>query len=407
MTGDGKRILLLNLKQRGQFAFIAPTHSVELSQEDACVQPAPGKVLFNCSGSAGSFPMENYAASDNSGLVSDTNFPTITKARYLLSGRIFETESTGGNAIVDLPLATDATGLLYAAHSGSDEALEHMTVSLPSLKVINQLCSKANIKGITLNIPKLSVIYGDSFAESALQTIDLGIVPELTDGSRLFAEARHLRSIHADFPSLSKAGLMFMNCCSFDISLEPLPINFSQITEATGCFEGTCCSGPFMLDAPVLPYANSLFKGITGIGNATAIHINLPIAEGAEYLLADSTNITELMVNGPKLINISRLAMNAKGLTHVRGNFDSALFADCSFSNCSDLTSVEAGFPSLMSGFEMFYNCGLGADAINSILETLPAHEDENDYYIDFRGCPGAAACDQSIASSKGWTVLV
>lgn len=77
------------------------------------------------------------------------------------------------------------------------------------------------------------------------------------------------------------------------------------------------------------------------------------------------------------------------------------------FAYCDKLKEFNVGLPKLSSGINMFTGAGLEADAINGILESLPSYTDGSTHKITFTGCPGAALCDTSIGTAKGWTVEV
>lgn len=69
------------------------------------------------------------------------------------------------------------------------------------------------------------------------------------------------------------------------------------------------------------------------------------------------------------------------------------------FQNCTQLSSIQA------SGFKVSFSVAgtaLDAAALNTLFGNLATVTGQT---ITITGTPGAATCDQSIASAKGWTV--
>ena len=79
---------------------------------------------------------------------------------------------------------------------------------------------------------------------------------------------------------------------------------------------------------------------------------------------------------------------------------------DAMFYHNSSALGFPLDFPNLASGKNMFYKCALSAENINAILESLPRYA-TGSHIITFTRCPGAAACDPEIATTKGWTVEI
>lgn len=162
------------------------------------------------------------------------------------------------------------------------------------------------------------------------------------------------------------------------------------------------------IDAPMATDAWAL---VSRCPQLEALEASLPAITTIDSLCVSNgstvSNLRQAIVHCPKATNMNYAFRNCESLEDIQidtAEIKTALYA---FAYTSALTEPNLEFPALTSGLYMFLNSGLTAAAINSILDSLPVYTDGTNHTITFTGCPGAATCDPSIGSAKGWTVEI
>lgn len=448
---DGRRIPILITDYRSQQGFIAISEQVEIDRDDATIAEVDRRVVHTNRETATGKDDSNYIVYSPDGHIVSVSFPTATQAANLLSHEDFCPEVDDQWFHIDLPHVANASHLLCQPSSKQAVSRPHLVLNLPSATDITNMCTSAHCRTVTAHMPRVEVAGSCVFSQcnrGGVQIINVGEMTRLTDASFMFSCSVNLHSVLGSFPALEAMDYMFSFSNRLDIAELTDLIDFSRITTATAAFAACRCTGNIRISAPALVNAGSMFSRIVNDEPTIAVDLDFPVVEDCPRLLMAALPVTSLKLNAPKATDITAICAACGHLTSVEGDFSSVTDADAAFRNCSRLTTVKAVFPSLANGRGMFLNCNLDAKTINSILASLPPHLDYksnpgsraisppgwddnplppggelppipgdiggsgpgyelNAHIITFTGCPGAAACDPTIALAKGWTVEI
>lgn len=178
------------------------------------------------------------------------------------------------------------------------------------------------------------------------------------------------------------------------------PHNLELVTDGTSLFYGKkiTVSKMALLNCA---YATSLLNTANSVDGE--MDVDLPICVYAVYLCIYSL-FERIKVFAPLLTQTEGWVLSCPNLHTLIVDLPRLKLADGFAQNATKLATVSTNFPSLSSGKNMFLNCKLSDVAINAILESLPTYT-SGTHIITFTGCPGAATCDPTIGSTKGWTV--
>lgn len=202
--------------------------------------------------------------------------------------------------------------------------------------------------------------------------------PKLVTAANAFNKAQYLDTFRADMPCLTAGRYMFQYCSK----LKAFESDLSSLVDGFHMFQACSSLDTFQTPMPKLVTSSYMFQGDSKL---TTFSGALDALETGDFMFA-STKIQSFAVNMPRLKNGTSM-------------FDACPLVECSI-----------GFPSLENGSGMFRNCKLEAETINAILESLPLAPADTGLgkgKIMFTGCPGAASCDPSIGTAKGWTVQI
>ena len=254
----------------------------------------------------------------------------------------------------------------------------------------------------------------------------------LTDATNLFRGELYLNEVYGKMPDLINATRMCLSS-----SIEEWHIDLPSLVVAgpaiTGVFERCARLKKFTGALPLLEKGNAHANGAGGMFSSCHelcdFKTSLPALIDGRRMFESCRSLTSWDIPLPKLSLASSMFYCTKivlwntplpSLTNAYAMFSSDLEltsfkGDCPlltkgqrmFEGCIKLSLVDALFPALFHAPDMFKNCALEAEAINGILERLPAYTDGAEHVITFTGCPGAATCDAGIGTAKGWTVEV
>jgi hypothetical protein len=177
-----------------------------------------------------------------------------------------------------------------------------------------------------------------------------------------------------------------------------LPSSLNAVTNASTAFYN---SGLEELTLPSMPNVTSMASAfsasrlkkltLTGFNSLTtlsSIASSMPLLE-------------ELTINAPAAINIITLANTCPKLRNVNLAFGSLVTTTTSmFLSSPNITNL------VITGLTVSFsvtNLNLSATALNTLFTGLPTVTGSPS--VTITGCPGASTCDQTIATSKGWTV--
>ena len=138
----------------------------------------------------------------------------------------------------------------------------------------------------------------------------------------------------------------------------------------------------------------------------TAVLILPSCTAVAQNLFSSCSKLTSLTLVVPKLTAAQYLVYNCTALPAFSGDFPNLAEAHHCWRNTPSLVKFNVTWPNISNLSGAFHNSGLGADEINKILHSLPTYT-SGSHVITFTGCPGAATCDPSIGTAKGWTVQI
>lgn len=263
----------------------------------------------------------------------------------------------------------------------------------------------------------------------SLQSIPLFNTSQVTNTTSMFQGCYSLQSI----PLINTVKVtlmvnMFLNCGS----LRNIPLlNTSAVTQMTSMFQGcySLQSIPLFNTSNVV-YMSFMFSGCLSLKSIPLINTSKAIY--IDRLFQSCTSLKTIpLLDISKATTLLGTFENNPSLTSVP-LLDTSLvtnFGYC-FSNCPSLQSIPvfntsaattaismftSGFSSnssLSKGrtngirFSISYaNCKLSATAINDIFTGLGIASGTQN--ITISGNHGAATCDQTIATAKGWTVVI
>jgi hypothetical protein len=270
------------------------------------------------------------------------------------------------------------------------------------------------ILGCVINSPTLTDLSDAFYATTSycrfLEYAKILNGPKVVNTTNMFRMCQALKFIDLkNLPFLAEAGYMFYNCNSLqfmDIS------NLSALSIASRMFYGCSALQSINIgDLPLLTAADHMFNlcsalqsadisGLTAVTNAANMfYYNFSLKEIKADNFAESVEVVDLsdafkdceqltFLSMPKA-KVNRLSIY--GSAAAKPNKLAALV----FNSASSFGSSTS--PQL----ELKYN-NLSAGALNDIFTLLPVVSGKT---VNITGCTGAAACDRSIATVKGWSV--
>lgn len=237
-------------------------------------------------------------------------------------------------------------------------------------------------------VPTFTTSGGNKFTQMFNGCSSLRSIPDLdvsngTEFDNMFAGCSSLTSV----PALSTAGgttfaSMFQGCMS--LSSVP-PMNTSKGTSFKNMFNGCAAlqSVPG-LDTSLGTTFESMFTGCQSLSSVPALNTSAATTSTAfKYMFDECRSLVAI-----------------KGLSDIsKGSTGSASYTDIFYYNYSLRTLNVTVGPKF--SFSVTYTM-LDAANLNALFTSLPTVTGQT---ITITNCPGAATCDRSIATAKGWTV--
>lgn len=224
-----------------------------------------------------------------------------------------------------------------------------------------------------LQISNMSSFFYNCFSLVEVTNLNLS---QTTSISSIFYKCTSLRSVNSlDLANLQSIRYAFYNCSSLSsINL----LNCESVLDSVYCFYGcTSLSSVNFLNMLSVVYASRMFGLCYSLTNVEGI--NMPQVQDISYMFYADRSLVQL-----KNITFGSLVSN---FTYV-------------FINCHGLMFID------IDGIDFSFsvaNFNLGTDALNHLFTKLvPAAST-----ITITGCPGRNTCDTTIATNKGWTVVI
>jgi hypothetical protein len=239
-----------------------------------------------------------------------------------------------------------------------------------------------------------------------LQRLLIYNVGSIIDGGTYFTQLIHLRVLKFPFEKLQSTNITFVNYFGNvrDENNDPINITLSINTgNLFNLFQNSLLTKIGNVLAPTSTSSQSMFDNnlsLRQIGN-----INLPLASNLVSMFANCVNL-ESVVN----ITISSTCTSINGLGNNARKCKGFII-----SNCAGITNATNAFFSMVSmetliltgmtrGFTID-DCNMSATAINALFTSLA--NAVGSQTINVRRNPGSATCTTSIATSKGFTVVI
>jgi hypothetical protein len=212
----------------------------------------------------------------------------------------------------------------------------------------------------------------------------------VTTTSYMFNNCSSLSSIvlPTSWGSVSNTSFMFYNC--YALSSIVLPTSWGSVSNTQGMFYNC-----YALSSIVLPTSWGSVTTVLSMFNGC---YSLKTITGLDYLGHQSlaTNGTDLLKDCQYLQGTLTVAAF---LSKIGIYGTSAYLLQCTGIR---LTNANSTFGGTSPQVNVSYT-SLDATALNTLFGDLPTLTGKT---ITITGCPGAATCDTSIATAKGWTVI-
>ena len=211
---------------------------------------------------------------------------------------------------------------------------------------------------------------------SVLKTVTLFETSNVTNMSEMFSGCTNLIIVPLfDTSNVTNMSRMFSNC----VALNSIPpFNTTNVTDMSYMFSGcyNINNIPSFNTSNVVNFG-SMFAGCGSLNNTPT------------FITSIANNMLNMFNNCVGLRHVPALDANSV----VSGNFNM-------FSNCRALT--KCSMINIKYSIS-FLNCELSANNLNEIFNNLPTTSGQT---ITITGNWGAATSNNSIASTKGWTVV-
>ena len=208
-------------------------------------------------------------------------------------------------------------------------------------------------------------------------------VPMATAVNQMFNYNSCLRQVGTitTGPALTSMDSMYYMCQ--EIVNPVMPSNTQNVSSANSLF--AYCRN--MIKAPVL----NLF--------ATSCNSSNMFQECSKMVDASQVSITFAITASSMYANCSAMTKPATVSSYVYAN-TAPSFAI----GCRSLQRFPPGILSISRAFSVA-NSGLTTDGLNAMFTSLPTAYNFGSEAITITGCPGAATCNRTIVTDKGWTV--
>ena len=269
-------------------------------------------------------------------------------------------------------------------------------------KHTNQITwSNSEFIDIVMNAPSLGgtnliIGYGDTVRHFNIQRVWIKQIGNLTICFKMFHNCQSLQSIPLfNTSSVTHMGHMFYNCQS----LQSIPLfNTSSVTYMDYMFRYTQ-----LREIPLLDFTN-----LRSVNYAFADNIKLKKINNIDY---SNIVIDNAFARCPSFVEFEG---NISGCTSLLYTFYESSFKSIILNNCGSLTVTTQAFISsrnlgklILTGIKVGFsiaNCQMSATALNELFTSLGTANGTQSIIIT--GNYGAATCNTSIATAKGWTIV-
>ena len=283
--------------------------------------------------------------------------------------------------------------------------------------------SEYNYLGIVVNAPNADVIMVGDYGSTNTRRLVSFSSPEnkVTDMSHMFEGCSRLQSIpQLDTSHATKMASMFYSCNAlhsipmmdtsrvtnmenmfgFCLSLKSVPmLDTSKVTNMEGMFQTCAIKSIPMFNTHQVTNMYSMFQG-------SAIE-TIPLLDTSKV-----TNMYNMFSSCTHLQSVplldTSIVTNMSGMFYYCSSLQTITLLDTSkvtkmkqtFLSCTSLSKLTLN--NVKVSFDISIK-KLSAEALNSLFAGLATVSDET---INISGNPGAATCDRSIATNKGWTII-
>ena len=316
----------------------------------------------------------NLLEAGNNVFAGATNVSDMLKNCYALQWK---------DATVDILYATTVTGVF----TGCTNITKLPNINLPLATTLGTLLSSChNLTEVgNIHAPVATSAYNLLFGNMALLKVGNINVPLVNSVSGMFYNDYKLRQVGTITTGtlLTAMDNMYYMCGEM---VDPvMPSNTQNISSASYLFYA--CRN--MVKAPVL----NLF--------ATSCNSSNMFQECNKMVDASQVSITFAITASSMYANCSAMTKPATVNSYVYAN-TAPSFAI----GCRSLQKFPPGVLGISRAFSVA-NSGLTTEGLNAMFTSLSTAYNFGSENITVTGCPGASTCNTSIASAKGWNVIL
>lgn len=285
------------------------------------------------------------------------------------------------DATVDIPYATTVSGVF----TGCTNITKLPNINLPLATTLGVLLSSCNNLTEVGNIhaPVATSAYGLLSNNTSLLKVGNVNLPLAANVDQLFYGNYRLRQVGTITTSASLVSMNSMYCMCGEMINPVMPSNTQNVSSANSLF--AYCRN--MVKAPVLNLlatscnSSNMFQECNKMVDASQVRITFAITASSMY--ANCSAMTKPATAGYVYANTA------------------PSFA----TGCRSLQRFPPGVLSISRAFSVA-NSGLTTAGLNAMFTSLPTAYNFGSEAITITGCPGAATCNRTIATDKGWTVV-
>ena len=179
--------------------------------------------------------------------------------------------------------------------------------------------------------------------------------------------------------------------------IEKALIKSGSLSGLVSCFQN--CSSLQNLDL-VAPNLTNISSMLTACTSLRTINLDLPNVTAAQAVFSGCQALQSVVLSIPSTTTINFMLQNNTALQTAVLTLSGAPQSSNSFSGCTSLLKLVL---TNMAGTFSVASCKLSANALNALFTSLGTVTGSTT--VTITGNYGAATCDRSIATAKGWTV--
>lgn len=285
------------------------------------------------------------------------------------------------DATVDIPYATTVSEVF----TGCTNITKLPNINLPSATALGTILNSCNNLTEVGNIHAPVAVSASGLLSNTPSLLKVGNInlPLATSVDQLFYGNYRLRQVGTITTSTSLVSMNSMYYMCGELIDPVMPSNTQNVSSANSLF--AYCRN--MIKAPVLNL------------NATSCNSSNMFQECNKMVDASQVSITFAITASSMYVNCSAMTKPATA-GYVYAN-TAPSFAI----GCRSLQRFPPGVLSISRAFSVA-NSGLTTDGLNAMFTSLPTAYNFGSEAITITNCPGAATCDRTIATNKGWTLI-